>query len=125
MTTVVRLTGVEALGCHGVFADEKANAQPFVVDVECVVERSSDDDDLATTLDYGALADQVVSLVAGESFDLIETLAGRIARACLARPGVARASVTVHKPRAPLTVKFADVSVSVTLDRRPTGEGAR
>ena len=117
-TTLVTLTGVEAAGRHGVFAAEKQTAQPFVVDVECAVERPSDADDLATTIDYGALAERVAAIVAGESFDLIETLAGRVAEECMGDPLVQRASVTVHKPQAPLAVKFGDVAARVTRFRR-------
>ena len=117
-TTLVTLTGVEAMGRHGVFAFEKQTAQPFKVDVECVVERPPAADDLAWTIDYGGLAERVVAVVEGESFDLIEALAARIASDCLDNPLVLRASVTVHKPKAPLAVNFDDVAARVTRFRR-------
>ena len=116
MVTIVRLTGIEARGRHGVYPPEKAAAQRFVVDVECFVERP-DEDNLATTIDYGALASTVTGLVADESYDLIETLAARIARECLASTVVTRARVTVHKPDVVLAAPVSDVSVTVELAR--------
>ena len=116
MVTTIRLTGIEARGRHGVYPPEKVAAQRFVVDVECLVERP-DADDLATTIDYGALASGIASLVADESHDLIETLAARIAQECLADSVVTRARVTVHKPQVVLAVPVSDVSVTVELTR--------
>jgi dihydroneopterin aldolase/2-amino-4-hydroxy-6-hydroxymethyldihydropteridine diphosphokinase len=70
-------------------------------------------DDLAATVDYGALAQRLVEIVEGEPVDLIETLAERLAAVCTAQAGVRSAEVTVHKPHAPVGVPFADVAVTV------------
>ena len=70
-------------------------------------------DDLADTVDYGQVADAVHALIVGEPVDLIETLAERIAAACLAFPGVERVKVTVHKPHAPIEVPFDDVQLRI------------
>jgi dihydroneopterin aldolase/2-amino-4-hydroxy-6-hydroxymethyldihydropteridine diphosphokinase len=70
-------------------------------------------DDLAATVDYGALAERLVEVVEGEPVDLIETLAERLAAVCTAQSGVRSAEVTVHKPQAPVGVPFADVAVTV------------
>jgi dihydroneopterin aldolase len=55
--------------------------------------------------------------VTGEPVNLIETLADRLAAACLADRRVAGATVTVHKPQAPIPHDFADVAVSMTRRR--------
>jgi dihydroneopterin aldolase len=70
-------------------------------------------DDVADTIHYGELADRLVAIVRGEPVNLIETLAARLARACLADGRVAAATVTVHKPQAPIPHPFADVSVTL------------
>ena len=70
-------------------------------------------DDLAKTADYGAVAERIVALIEGEPVNLIETLAERIAAACLADPAVLAAQITVHKPDAPITVPFEDVTVTI------------
>lgn len=110
----ITLTGVRAMGHHGVFDFERRDGQEFVVDAELDVRRPSTDDDLATTVDYGGLAAALVADVERDPVDLIETLAGRLADTCLATPLVERATITVHKPNAPIAVPFADVTVTCT-----------
>lgn len=70
-------------------------------------------DDLSATADYGAIAEKIVALIEGEPVNLIETLAERIATACLADPVVRAVEVTVHKPDAPISVPFEDVTVTI------------
>ena len=48
---------------------------------------------------------------------LIETVAGEIASRCLSHGRVERVTVTVHKPQAPLTQSFSDVSVTISRSR--------
>jgi dihydroneopterin aldolase len=74
-------------------------------------------DDLSDTVDYGELAGRLVAIVTGEPVNLIEALAGRLADACLVDPRVTRATVTVHKPHAPIPHPFADVSVTLRRER--------
>lgn len=109
----IRLAGIEVLGRHGVYTGEKFSDQPFVVDLDCVLDRQRTDDNLATTVDYSELADQVAEIIQAESVDLIETLAERIAAAILTHPVISRVTVTVHKPEAPLSVHVRDVAVRV------------
>lgn len=114
----VRLTGVRARGHHGVFDFERRDGQEFVVDAVLDVRRPSSDDDLATTVDYGALAAAIAANVGRDPVDLIETLAARVADECLGHPFVERATVTVHKPQAPMPVAVADVAVTLTRGGR-------
>jgi 7,8-dihydroneopterin aldolase/epimerase/oxygenase len=115
----VALRGLAARGHHGVLAHERRTGQRFVVDVVLHLDTrpAAGSDDLADTVDYGALAEQVVALVEGEPVDLLETLADRVARLCLGDPRVAEAEVTVHKPEAPVTVPFDDVTVTIHRSR--------
>jgi len=115
----IRLSGVTARGHHGVFEFERREGQAFVVDAELDVRRPDDSDELDTTVDYGALAAAIAADVARDPVDLIETLAGRLADTCLANPLVERATVTVHKPEAPMPVPVADVAVTLTRRRNP------
>ena len=77
----ISLRGVRATGYHGVFEHERRDGQEFVVDVDVSLDlaRAGASDDLADTLDYGALAAGVVERIEGEPFDLIERLAAVIA----------------------------------------------
>lgn len=112
----IELTAIEAWGRHGVLPHERELGQRFLVDVslELDLSEAADSDDLEHTVDYGALASEVSDIVAGPPFDLIETLAHRIVEHCRRDPRVERATVTVHKPHAPVEVPVGDVSVTVS-----------
>ncbi len=100
------------------FPEERERGQEFVVDVEISVRALSTTDDLASTVDYSAVAEQVVAAIQSGPYQLIETLAGEIAVNILANhPLAERATVTVHKPGAPLPQAFDDVSVTTTRSR--------
>src|SRR5690554_6892837 len=113
------LTGLRAFGHHGVFAEERENGQEFVLDVTVWLDfrAASDGDDLDQTVHYGVLAEQIVAAVERDPVDLIETLAERIASLVLENRSANAVRVTVHKPSAPITVPFADVSVTITRVR--------
>lgn len=120
----ITLTGVAAIGYHGVFAQEKRDGQPFITDVvlHMDISAAAATDDLAKTADYGAVAETIVSMVAGEAFDLIETLSVRTAEKILADFAVVNAvEVTIHKPKAPIQVPFGDVSITVFRTREQLG----
>jgi len=115
----IRLTGVQTTGYHGVFEHERREGQTFVADVVVYLDtrRAAARDDLAHTLDYGALAQQVVAVLEGDPADLIETVAERIAATVLSHAIVQGVDVTLHKPQAPIPVPFADVTVEIHRDR--------
>jgi len=123
----IRLSGVTARGTHGVFDFERREGQDFTIDVvlHTDISAAAATDDLSRTTHYGELAVTVADIVRGEPVDLIETLADRIALACLEPAGVLAADVAVHKPQAPITETFSDVVVAirrertVLLERRP------
>lgn len=114
----ISLRGLRAHGHHGVYAEERAGGQPFVVDLVLRLDLApaGRSDDVADTVHYGELAAQVVAVVTGEPVDLIETLAARVADVALTYPLVDSVEVTVHKPEAPVGVLFDDVAV--TIERR-------
>ena len=116
----ITLTGLRANAFHGVFDHERRDGQVFIIDVTVYLDLSpaSAGDELAQTVHYGILAEQVVSAVESDPVDLIETVAERVATVALSHPAVQRTSVTVHKPSAPITVPFADVAVTIVRDRR-------
>ncbi|WP_456786834.1 2-amino-4-hydroxy-6-hydroxymethyldihydropteridine diphosphokinase [Cellulomonas sp. P5_C5] len=115
----IRLSGITALGYHGVYEHERREGQTFVADVVVHLDtrRAAARDDLAHTLNYGELAEQVAAVLSGEPVDLIETVAERIAATVLASGIVQAVDVAVHKPNAPITVPFGDVVVAIHRDR--------
>ena len=115
MSDRISLRGLRVRGQHGVYEFEREQGQDFIVDVELELDLlgAGASDDVANTVHYGELADRLAAIVAGEPVNLIETLADRLASACLADLRVTAATVTVHKPSAPIPHTFADVSVTV------------
>ncbi len=118
MADEIVLTGIRAVGFHGVYDHERREGQEFVADVvlSLSLRAAAASDDVADTVHYGELAERVAAVLAGEPVDLLETLAQRIVDVALSYRIVDAAAVTVHKPQAPITVPFGDVSV--TLRRR-------
>lgn len=119
MSDRIMLRGLRARGHHGVYPEERAAGQTFLVDIVLDVDtrRAAESDDVSDTVHYGELAGEVVAVVEGEPVNLLETLAARIAAVCLSRPLVETVEVTVHKPEAPVGVPFGDVAVTIVRGR--------
>ena len=119
MTDRITLLGLRGFGRHGVYESERTVGQPFVADVVLNVDTTvaARSDDLADTVSYADVAALVVAVIEGEPVNLLETLAARIAEACLSDVRVESVEVTVHKPEAPVGVTFTDVSVSIQRAR--------
>lgn len=109
------LRGLRVRGFHGVLAEERRDGQDFVVDVVLHLDlrAAGESDDLAQTVHYGELAGQLAAVVAGDPVDLLETLATRLAATCLEHARVRQVEVTVHKPQAPISLAFEDISVTL------------
>jgi dihydroneopterin aldolase/2-amino-4-hydroxy-6-hydroxymethyldihydropteridine diphosphokinase len=115
----IALSGLKVFGHHGVLPAERRDGQEFIIDAALAVDTSAAaaTDDLSRTVDYSGLADQLARIVSGEPVALIETLAGRLAVACLAQPAVLAAHITVHKPHAPVAQQVQDVTVRISRSR--------
>ena len=118
--------GMRFLGRHGVLRDEKVTAQRFEVDVvlHADLSEAAERDDLAATIDYSAVFDLVRAIVEGPSFDLIEALAGAIAKAVLTAcdpTRVAAVEVRVRKPDAPIDWEFDTVEAALVRRRLDLG----
>ena len=116
----IAVRGLRVRGFHGVLDAERRDGQDFLVDAVLTVDTrpAAASGDLSLTVDYAALSDRLAGIVAGEPVWLIETLAERLAQACLGEPGVRRAEVTVHKPDAPVGHPVTDVAVTIRRARR-------
>jgi len=112
---VVSVRGIKVFAHHGVLPGEREQGQEFVIDVALEL-AAPVADDLAETVDYARVASMAADLATSETFDLIETVAARIAEAVLEDGRVRKASVTVSKPGAPMPVPVENVSVTVTME---------
>jgi dihydroneopterin aldolase len=117
------------LGHHGVEELERREAQPFAVDIELIadLEPAGRSDDLAQTVDYGAVFAACRDVVEGRSFRLIEALAEAVADEVLAAFHVDEVVVRVRKLRPPIdgTIGWAGVEIvrSAVRDSRGASPG--
>ena len=115
MADRITLTGLRVRGRHGVYDFESREGQDFIADVVVWLDltTAAATDDVANTLDYGALARLAAEVLGGPPRQLIESVAAEIADRVMARYSVHAVEVTVHKPSAPIPLDFADVSVTI------------
>lgn len=116
---VIELRGLRAMGRHGCLPEEQERDQPFEVDLDVAMDLSAAgaSDDLDDTLDYGAAAEAVAAVVAGEPSALLERVAERIAAVVLADQRVGSVTVAVRKLRPPVPVDLATAGVRITRRR--------
>jgi dihydroneopterin aldolase len=91
---------LELMASVGIFEVEKRYEQRIVVGVELDVVDDYDGlaEKLDAVVDYGRIVASVRQIIDGRHFQLIETLAERIAEACLVDRRVLKAQITVEKP---------------------------
>ena len=118
----IEVRGLSVQAHHGVHEHEREHGQRFVLDLVLVPSSSlgCETDRLGDTVSYGDAARLAVEVGTSTRFDLIERLAAHVADTLLARLPLERATVTVHKPEAPLGLEFDDVAVTVSRVRVPS-----
>lgn len=118
-TDSITLTGLRVNAHHGVYDFEREKGQDFVIDVTVWLDLAvaSASDNVDRTIHYGELAVEVTDAARHNPVDLIETVAERIAAVVLAHEAAEKVQVTVHKPDAPISVPFTDVSVRIERTR--------
>lgn len=103
----------------GIFPEERVTLQEVVLNLRLgtdAVAAAARSDAIGDTIDYKALKQRVIALVESSSFNLIETLADRVAALCLEDSRTGEVQVTVDKPGA---LRFTR-SVAVEVTRRRT-----
>jgi 7,8-dihydroneopterin aldolase/epimerase/oxygenase len=116
----IEIHDLRVMGRHGVLPEEGERAQPFSVDIVAWVdlEAAQRSDELADTVDYGALAQTAADIVGGRSYRLLEAIAGRLASALLiVDPRLEAVEVTVRKLRPPLALDVGSTGVKVRRAR--------
>jgi dihydroneopterin aldolase len=112
----IRMRNCAFFARHGVHDEEERLGQRFYVDAELEVrpETALDEDSVDGTVDYGLAFIEIEKIVTGRRRFLIEALALDVARALCARfPQIARATITVRKPNAPVPGVLDHVEVTV------------
>ena len=111
------IENLELIAEHGVFKEEKFLGQKFIISVEMTTDtrEAGKTGNLNASTHYGFVADDIEKIFTGESFDLIETCAEKIAEMILTKyPLISEIKVTVKKPWAPIRKHFDFVAVEIT-----------
>ena len=116
---MIELRGLRVMGTHGALPEEQARAQPFELDLDVEFDMTAAvaSDDVADTVDYGAVVDLAGRVVATEHFTLLESLAGRVADAVLSDGRVTAVTVAVRNLRPPVSADLATAGVRLTRRR--------
>lgn len=112
----ILIENYEVVCCHGVNPEEKVDPQRFWVSMRVYTDFSSaaKTDDVDQTISYSAVCKYIKSFLSENCFNLLETIATRLAEGALEKfPKAADVWVGVKKPDAPMKGVFDYVGVSV------------
>jgi len=103
----------------GVYDWERSVRQRVVLDLEMAtdIRRAAGDDALEHTLDYAAISSRVLSFVEETQFELVETMAERVAALVLAEFEVPWLRLRLSKPGAVMQAR--DVGVLIERGSKP------
>ena len=98
----VFIEGLEIEALIGIYDWERRIRQPLVFDIEMAFDNRipAATDAIADTLNYKAVSNRIVEYVSQSSFELVETLAERVAQIILTEFGVQRVRLKLSKPGA-------------------------
>jgi dihydroneopterin aldolase len=116
----IELRGLHVLGRCGVLPEEVERPQPLEVDVDLAVDMAAAgaSDDLADTVDYGAVCAAVEATVTAGHVQLLEHLGTRLAEVVLGLDErIAAVEVAVRKLRPPVPQQLATSGVRVRRAR--------
>ena len=109
------ITGLRCEALIGVLPHEQHQAQPLLIDCEVAIDASlaAKNDCIDDTLDYGALRNHILKFTSDHHFQLLETLAERLADSLQKTFQAPKLTLRINKPTA-----FDDVTaIGVALAR--------
>lgn len=111
---------MEFYGYHGVLPEEAVLGQKYIIDitVELFLQKAGQTDQLSDTINYSELYQIAQQVTQGERYQLIETIAEKIAGQVLQQfLGVSSVEVKVHKPTPPMPGIHGGASVIIVRNR--------
>lgn len=117
MKTMIRIRDLSLRCIIGIYPEEREKLQDVKINIrlDCNIPKASQTDHIDDTVNYKNLNKEVIDLVENSSYQLIETMADRIADICLTYKHVEQATVCVDKPGA---LRFAgSVAVEITKNK--------
>ncbi len=118
----ILIKGLESFACVGVPAEERKHPQRILMDLEMELdlEKAGRLDDVAHTLDYARVVEEIQVFLQGRSFRLVEALAHQVAHRVMDRFSPERVRLRVRKFSVPGTQ-----SVGVEVARVKRGGRSR
>jgi dihydroneopterin aldolase len=116
----IELRGLRVVGRIGVLDHEREQDQPLEIDLDLDVDlgAAGASDDLADTVDYGAVCTAVAATVSQGHVALLEHLAARVADAVLRLDDrIAAVDLTIRKLRPPVPLDLATSGVHIVRTR--------
>jgi|ETNmetMinimDraft_8_1059916.scaffolds.fasta_scaffold112511_1 FolB domain-containing protein len=116
MEDYIDIKNIEVSCIVGINPEEKIKKQPLIINLTLYVSffNVSDTDNVEDTVDYSSIASDIKDFVSKSKFNLIETLATKIARNILTNEKIKKVKVEVIKPLASSTSE--NISVVVTRE---------
>ena len=120
-TPQIALEGLTFECIIGVHPHERTTPQPLWVDVrfDWDFTAAAQTDDLTHTVDYAAVAQSIEDFATQGQFNLLETLAQRLARHLCQQFGLTRIYLRIGKPNAVPKANAAVVSLEYTVEAHP------
>ncbi len=111
----IYLRNVHADILIGINPEEREVRQPVIVNATLYTDclSAAQSDNIADAVDYSVLHDEMVNHMHSTHYDLIETLAEKLAELCLRDPRVNWCTLSVDKPEA---LEYAE-SVAIEISR--------
>lgn len=115
----IEVRGLETNGPHGVTEEERRAGCRIVLDITLEVEAGATvSDDIAETVDYGALTRFAEMFVAERSFHTLERLCAELADEIEAEHAPLTLRIRAAKPEPPMSARLDDVAVTLSRSSR-------
>jgi len=118
-TDKIIINNMKIYAYHGVFEEEKKMGQNFYIDLEIYksLKLAGTTDDLNYSTDYSKIYKLTEDIAKKNKFNLIETLAEKIADKIMEASHVNAVMVRVKKPAAPIEGNFDYVGVEIFREK--------
>ncbi|MBQ8592619.1 MAG: 2-amino-4-hydroxy-6-hydroxymethyldihydropteridine diphosphokinase [Lachnospiraceae bacterium] len=112
----IKIEDLEVFAYHGVYPEENENGQNFYINATLYLQtrEAGKSDNLTLSVHYGEVCHFMNDFMKQHTFQLIETVAERMAEAVLLQfPLIEVLQLEIRKPSAPIGLPFASVSVEI------------
>ena len=115
----ILLRDIRVMAYCGVLDEEQQRRQPFQINAEVCADltKAGQSDDLADTINYGILGENIAALAEGERFALLEFFAQKVADILLEDERVTEVVVEILKLRPPMAQDLAASGVRICRSR--------